>query len=76
MSDKHEKLINDALLDHFSNGDELFDFLGELQKRGSNAYWSQSLTPTWIMRSTSAPQVAMPVMDIAKRRSNRNLENL
>src|SRR5690606_1076183 len=34
MSDKHEKLINDALLDHFSNGDELFDFLGELQKRG------------------------------------------
>lgn len=34
MSNKHEKLINEELLKQFSNGDELFDFLGELQKRG------------------------------------------
>lgn len=27
-------LITDELLSHFSNGDELFDFLGEVQKRG------------------------------------------
>lgn len=34
MLNKHEKLINEELLKQFSNGDELFDFLGELQKRG------------------------------------------
>jgi|GEM_PF-6101897 len=27
-------LITDELLSHFSNGDELFDFLGEVQKPG------------------------------------------
>ena len=37
-------LITDELLSHFRNGEELFDFLGEIQKRGV-----EKLAPVYVV---------------------------
>jgi putative transposase len=73
---KKEDAFSEEFLKQFKNGEELYAFLGQLQKRGVEAILEGEMDNPWAMRNIGNPTGKTSEMGIARKNFATSMERL